>query len=104
MDEKTKIAVIVGIIVVFAVASYFTVNAIGEQKEYQKKNLYCQMLTNELNKNITKLNTSSPCVSYYCYYNPVVPEKFYGKAQPLCECDCKTPNGTTLRLWVGSAT
>ncbi len=100
MEEKIRIAVIVVILFIFAIGAYFTINTLGKEKEYQKKNLYCKMLTTQLNNNITN---KSPCVSYYCYYTPEIPSKFYGKAQPLCECDCKTPNGTILHLWVGSS-
>ena len=100
MDEKTKVGIIVIVILVFAAGAFLAINQIKKEQTYQKKTLYCQMLTKQLNANISK---NSNFTSYYCYYNPAIPKEFYGKAQPLCECDAKTVNGTTLHIWVGSS-
>ena len=100
MNEKTKVWAIVIVILIFAAGAFIAINQITQEQEYQKKTLYCKMLTKQLNSNISN---SSNITSYYCYYNPVIPKEFYGKAQPLCECDAKTENGTILHLWVGSS-
>ena len=100
MNEKTKVGIIVVVILVFAAGAFLAINQIKNEQEYQKKDIYCKMLTKQLNENISN---SSGITSYYCYYNPVIPKQFYGKAQPLCECDAKTVNGTILHIWVGSS-
>ena len=104
MEDIWKITIVVLILVGFAVGAYFTYANLSYQNELQKKTLYCKMLTEQLNnQSVHSVNSSSPCVSYYCRPNFDNPAQFNGMAQPMCACQCKTVNGTTLNIWVGSS-
>ncbi len=103
MEDKVKIGIVVVILVAFAVGAYFAYVQLSYQKEYQRKALYCELLTKELNnKSVHSVNSSSPCVSYYCTPTMINPKEFNGQAEPMCQCQCKTINGTTLNIWVGT--
>ena len=103
MDDKLKIGLVVGLLIVFAVGAYFAYGQISYQKEYNRKALYCEMLTEQLNnKSVHSVNESSPCVNYYCTPTMANPEDFNGMTEPMCQCQCKTVNGTTLNIWVGT--
>ncbi len=103
MEEKWKIAITVIILIGFAVGAYFAYAHISYQREYQKKALYCQLLTEQLNnQSVHSVNESSPCVSYYCTPTMVNPKQFHGMTEPMCQCQCKTVNGTILNIWVGT--
>jgi len=89
-----KIAVVFVLIILVFVAVFKYYKYVKLEKLVKEKNAYCSYLSEQLNANVTE---NSTCISYYCYYKPY---KLEIPAELECICECKTRNGTILKLAV----
>ncbi|MCD6575927.1 MAG: hypothetical protein J7K73_02075 [Nanoarchaeota archaeon] len=98
MKHSTAIIIFMAVLILSSIALYQVFHTLKVERRTEQFNRVCQMLTDELNRQV---NETSKCRSYYCYYAPyAAPDSLQGKATTLCVCDCKLENDTVITVQV----
>lgn len=97
MKHSTAIVIFMAVLILSSFALYQVFHTFKVERRNAQFNRVCEMMTDELNRQI---NDSTACREYYCYYSPYAPPPGMESTTTLCVCDCKLEDGTTKTIQI----